>query len=71
MMVIKCPNLKVLYIENVGGKLQDHGVELEERSCNPHDKEYVHCNYTCHPSKLRKIGMVLEVSSDCDIFINP
>ena len=70
MMVIKCPNLKVLYIESID-RIYDHGVELEERACNPHDKEYVYFNYTCHPSKLRKIGMVLEVSSDCDIFINP
>ena len=59
-MVIKCPNLKVLFIDidNVDSSFST--VDLDEK-----DDDY----WTCHSSELRKIGMEVEVSDDCDISI--
>ena len=63
-MVIRCPNLKVLLI-NVNDPLE---IEFTYRSCKPYDNHERYTN-TCHPSELRKIGVVVDVSSDCDIGI--
>ena len=66
-MVIRCPNLKVLLIDAISSE-NSFGMELTDRSCKPYDN---HENYTetCHPSELRKIGLVVDVCSDCDIGI--
>ena len=71
-MEIKCPNLKVLFIE-----IEDINsfprIELKTRSCQPYDEDIGESEdlfrYTCHPSELRKIGVVVDVSDDCDIGI--
>ena len=74
-MVIKCPNLKVLLIENIGRYAPDDvsdyvtndDIDLEERSCKNRYNSYSY-PFTCHPSKLRKFGIkVVEVSSNCDV----
>ena len=75
-MVIKCPNLKVLHVENQNydpdSDDPDDDIELEERprqsDDNHHGEEF---EFTCHPSELRKYGMeVVEISSNCDICID-
>ena len=52
-------------------------MELKTRSRQQYDEDI--CDdvktagggflYTCHPSELQKIGLVVEVSDDCDIGI--
>ena len=70
-LVIKCPNLEVLLIEIDNDP--DHPLELKPRSHIQYFKDYnITCvgtvfGETCHPSELRKIGIEVEVSNDCDI----
>ena len=63
-MVIRCPNLKVLHIN-----VDPLEMELTDRSCKPYD-DHKYYTKTCHPSELRKIGVIVDVSSDCDIGID-
>ena len=75
-VVVKCPNLKVLFI-GIENRNSFSRMELKTRSRQQYDEDI--CDdvrragggflYTCHPSELQKIGMVVEVSDDCDIGI--
>jgi len=72
-MVIKCPNVEILFIEidDIGADSEDD-IELKIRSRQPYDEWFDNGDgftYTCHPSELRKIGMEVEVSVYCDIGI--
>ena len=75
-LVFKCPNLQVLLIKCIGPFVDVDEIELTHRSSKPYDyhddendDEHGECIGTCHPSELRKIGMEVEVGSDCDIGI--
>ena len=68
-IVIDCPNLKELLL-NFSGPLfyLFGGIELNRRLSKPFD-DHEYFPYTCDPSELRKIGLVINVSTDCDIGI--
>lgn len=68
-MVIKCPNLKVMLINNIGS---DHQIKSTDRSpYRPYgliSRRDRYFSSTCPPTELSKIGIkVLEVRSNCDI----
>jgi len=67
-IVIKCPNLKVILIDNIGSY---HQIKSKDRSpCKPYGEDDEKFTSTCPPSELSKIGIkVVEVSSNCDIGI--
>jgi len=68
-ILIKCPNLKVLlinYRHTYNHEIDE--IELNDRSSKPYDEKGCF-SYTCHPSELRKIGLVVDVGSDCDVGI--
>jgi len=61
---IKCHHLKVLFIHNVGfGDFQLNAIlELKDIPGYPYK--------TCNSIELRKIGLMVEVSDDCDIRVH-